>query len=1111
MATCLAKDGVQASRVLIAALLLCAGSVARAQPVAPPSSPPGQPPVATTEATGRDFAGLLLEMPTQQGGLTITCRTAWSWVEEPPLAPSPAGPADRTRQTVGAPVQRMFLRKDVRVQVGSRRLSAARAVVWVERIDDNGGEADERSLYQVAVYFDRVSDPSAAAGGAGGAGGAGDRLLMTARVRGRVVLAADAPPRGERPTLGAPEDLVSEGEARLARYLTQLEDPTPEPAAAPAPVREDPNFAKTHYLPSLNKPYQPGSGYGPNGPRSPLVKVKDAPGIGGSGDQRLFSGRGVLTVAAGQPVLQMGEGEGAQGENRLVVTGGVVLQYSEPARERGLQLSAQNAVVFLKPGKLQDVMRAPADAVVGIYLEGDVVATDNRFTLRAPYVYYDVAANQAYTVDAVFSTFDDRRGLPLYVRAESIRQTTRSSVTATGVKIAASSFFDPLLTLGASSVTLSREPAPDSAGGSRVMVSGKNFVPAIGGLPFMWVPGYSGDIERFPLKDVRLENSSETGFGVQTRWDMFGLTGLRPPEGANLDVDLLLDWWYKRGVAIGGDARWKEDGNRGSLFGYWVPDDNGKDVLASGVKVKQSDASRGMGLYEQMVEFDSGWQLAAQASYISDENFIQSYHDQWAQTHSEFTTSGDLRYTSANAAFSFMGQGNLNDFSPNQFIIQDQGYSGEKLPEATYTRIADDLMAESDPGKLLWTHEYRVGVISQNYFKTTPNQIGYPAPLSPINQFTVGYGPHAAPVGVNQTFEQAALAAGYTEDDVLRADTRQMLEYNMNAGPVKIQPYAVGRVSYYSNDFAALNPSGDGEDFRWWGGGGVRASTQAQRVYEGAESSLLDIHKVRHIIEPNATVFSAGTNRQNTTMPIYDWSVEGGESGTGWRLGLNQTFQTLRGRVAGGPGQDSKGDLASGRSVDLLRWNVDYVNTTSDTNVNGALGKWFDYRPEESIFGHYVNNEVMLLLTDSTSLVSGTTYDFNIDQPSRSSVGLLTDHGRDLRTFVEMRYVNVLDSTYVTFGGDFRLSPLYTMAVAAAYDTDNNEFQDVAFRLNREFPDMTVSVKVRYNNITGETSLGMVFTPLGRNRRLEGMRRLGHDQYLDTLLDAPAATDAAPQ
>ena len=58
---------------------------------------------------------------------------------------------------------------------------------------------------------------------------------------------------------------------------------------------------------------------------------------------------------------------------------------------------------------------------------------------------------------------------------------------------------------------------------------------------------------------------------------------------------------------------------------------------------------------------------------------------------------------------------------------------------------------------------------------------------------------------------------------------------------------------------------------------------------------------------------------------------------------------------------------------------------------------------------------------------------------------------------------------------------------------------------------MTLTLRVRYNNITEETSFGVIFTPLGRNRRLDNMRRIGRDQYLEPLLGTPGETNAAPQ
>ena len=84
-------------------------------------------------------------------------------------------------------------------------------------------------------------------------------------------------------------------------------------------------------------------------------------------------------------------------------------------------------------------------------------------------------------------------------------------------------------------------------------------------------------------------------------------------------------------------------------------------------------------------------------------------------------------------------------------------------------------------------------------------------------------------------------------------------------------------------------------------------------------------------------------------------------------------------------------------------------------------------------------------------------------------------------------------------------------AVEQGHHTDVHEFQTVGVRINREYPDITFSLKLRYNNITGETTTGLVVTPLGRNRRQEDLRRIGRDQYLEPT-EAPAfpARDVLP-
>ena len=82
---------------------------------------------------------------------------------------------------------------------------------------------------------------------------------------------------------------------------------------------------------------------------------------------------------------------------------------SNPANPEGtLQLSADRAVIFLKPGTLAALINRTgplgAERVEGIYLEGDVLATDFNYTIRGRRIYYDIATNQALMVDAVLRT-----------------------------------------------------------------------------------------------------------------------------------------------------------------------------------------------------------------------------------------------------------------------------------------------------------------------------------------------------------------------------------------------------------------------------------------------------------------------------------------------------------------------------------------------------------------------------------------------------------------------------------------------------------------------------------------------------------------------------------
>jgi len=1060
------------ARASAIAILLCAG-LACAQPVLDPgnrATPGPQDPssTGTPSDAGQDFAGLQLDLPPQTGGITIRSRKAFTWT---------------VVGTSNAPTHRLLLVGDVVITIGATQLHAARATAWIERLETTSN--NER--HQIAVYFDRVGNPTASPGSSA----SGDRLLITAVIDGPLALTTDAPPVPNPP---ATDPFLIESHARLARYLDALQNPGQQ-QPIPPPTKAPPSSGPV-YQPGFTRPFEPGSPLGPDGPRTiPTTGPKNAtdPAGGLLGDQRLFSPQGLVAIAAGDPSVQQ-----TPEENIIVITGGVAIQYSEPLRERSLQLTAQRAVIFLDPGELQDTARLFAQKIRGIYLEGDVVASDGRFTLRAPQVFYDVKANTATMVDAVFWTYDERRGLPLYVRAQAIRQTARNRIEAKNVQIAASAFFDPQLALAAKSITITREQRDEAlGGGQRVMVSGTDMVPKLAGLPFFYIPSYTGDIERFPLRDIRFSGSNSAGVGVQTRWDLFGLTGLAAPQA--VDLDLLLDYSAKRRAGLGLDSAWTTLDQKGSFFTYFAPSDGGTDILQPGVRIDQNNTSRGMTLLEHRLDLDPAWRLTLEGNYISDETFVAAYDPELARTRREFASSINLANLSDNAAFNLQVRGTFNDFQSNEFALQSQGYTVKKTPEIRYQRVADDLLSDN-PGLLTWTHEYSVAQLQYQFNKSTASQIGFNT--AALSQRAFGLNP-------NQTFAQRLTAEGLTDDSVVRADTRQQLSMNLQEGPVKITPFVVARATYYDDKFATLADENNDERTRLWGSTGLKLDTSMQRVYSDAQSDFLDVNGLRHIINPSVTAWSAGSNRNSKSLPVYDPDVDDLSVGNSIALQLDQTLQTKRGRART---QTTNPDApaSTGHIADFLKLNATAVFTSADKDTKAPIGRYYDARPELSNLRDFASIDAAMLLTDALTLTATNIYDLDSRQNTTTTAGVQVAHSRDFSTYAELRYLNPLDSTVVALGLDGRITPTYLLRLETSFDTDQSELQDINTRIDREFPEATFSVKIGYNQITDEYSASVLITPLGRTRRAEQMRRIGRDQFLEPLTPIPGPTPEAP-
>ncbi len=1092
----------------VAALIACAGGVfplsVYAQPVgvggvgsgsvgSAPAAPPqvasnGQyygDQVNVAAINGRDFAGIKLAATTQRGEVVIRAARAWVWTEG-------SSSGVRIIGNDGLPVgtQRIVLQGDVSIELAGHRFTAPQAVLWSQTLavpaiafgETPAAPDQDLATRQIAVFFDRVSDPGAQAGYSQAA----DRLLVTGVIDGSFALKADALTPG-RPTVAAQTTFLVESEQRLARYLRELvgkPDESPEPKASLAP-----GVVSGKITPGFSRPYEPNS---------PIAKINR--GKAAEQDETpiedrtepLFAKDGIVTFAVGtrapdaptapdfgeqvndSAYIRLVRGEEG-GDNSLILTGGVAVQYTDLRKTRNLLISAERAVIFMPAGPLTDLSKFASDQLRGIYLEGDVVATDGQYTLRGPRVFYDFQQNRAVMADAVFSTVDAKLGIPIYVRARTLRQEAANQVKAEGARLSTSSFFEPVFTIGAKSITVTEAAAKAEGGRKVTYVDAQNITLRGMGVPFFWLPGFKGEIDNIPLRDVRVDNSSGSGAALKTTWNAFGLMGMKAPEG--VDARLLIDYYFDRGFAAGTRTDWATPTLTGQLFAYTLVSDNGRDVLSNGTRFEQDQQFRGAVLAENRWDITPNWSLFAEVSKISDEQFIDGFFKEIGSEGREVASDIYLRYIGGNSHFSALIKGTFDNFTPNQYLLQSQGYTVNKLPEIKYARLADDVLPGIQPGLLTWTHEYDYSRIAFKFTEPTIRDFGFNDPFITNKEF--GINP-------NQSPGDRLRAAGFNEQAFNRADTRQELSGVFDWSFLRINPFVVGRFTGYDKkieEISAFSPDGD-KLYRAWWAAGARFSTEIERIDDSIESSFFDLHRIRHIITPSATVWTASSTIREESLPIYDDTVEALATGSAVRTGVSNVWQTQR----GGPGR--------WHSVDVLKINTDFTFATADRNTDSPFGRFFDNRPEYSFLGNYFTGEATWQATDAVGLVYSVIYDFDKNQTARTTAGGVIQHSPEFSTYAQVRYLNPLNATYVDAGLNYQLTRVYSVGTSMTYDTNLNEIQTVSATLRRRFQDASVGVRVNFNSITEETSVGVVFEPQAtvnkrQNDQIDRLRNIG--------------------
>lgn len=911
-----------------------------------------------------------------------------------------------------------------RLDMGQRRLSANNAVVWIEpgQSPDTG-----RKFYSLAVYLSENAEVHEPAGTV-----TLDTVLLVRGLRtyGKIIKYQDA---------YAPENM-----AQSPLYQQALRDRLAVEAEAVPPKVIAPEVARPE-APQVERP--------PRVIRYRLPNIE--PGQTPDGQKVFVATGGVYFSQEGGPDAPMLE---IRADNAVVFPAGEMAESlfgtelegerrttTEPAEQSATpsEAAAPQPEQPEEPPVLPG-LAGPEGRVRAVYLEGDVMLSLGHRFVRADRLYYDFEHDRALILDAVFRADIPERQIPLYVRAAEIRQLSAREFAADQARVTTSEFYTPSYHVGADRVYLRDLTRRDSEGRATGPVAGawemKSSTLNIEGVPVLWWPYSKGSFESSEtlLRRVRSGYSREFGYEFESAWYLFNLLGIQPPQG--YDATLLLDYFSKRGPAIGANLDYEREDHYGLLRSYFIYD-TGEDRLGPLRRYQEEPdtATRGRVLWRHRQYLPHDWEATIEAAYISDRNFLEEYRRSEFFEGKEQETALYLKRAKGVEALTFLANWRLLDFLSQT----------EHLPELTYRRIGDTF---ANPVVLY--HESRIG----NVRYRTPDWEPADLPYRLYQQRFTG---------------RSLLDSSGSTDVTFRTDVRQEAELPLKLGPVNVVPFASLRGSYWDGQ-----PRDDGGLWRGLGVYGVRGGVSFSRVYDNVHSELLDVNRIRHIIKPDYAVWWGHSNTRSELITPFDYGIETIDAFYGATFGLRQTWQTKR----GAEGQQ--------RTVDLLTLNLE-LGLFGDTDGRSDVSNGYadPLRPESSRTRNYFAGDLVYRLSDTTSLL----YDFNIDlndlSYDRHNFSVAVERSPRLAYVFGSRFAGDIDMSMIGGGWNYKLTEKHITAMRAWWDVDTGRVGEVAVTYVRKLPRWYVGLNFEYDNVDDDFTISLSLWPEGIPEWTLGSRR----------------------
>lgn len=920
-----------------------------------------------------------------------------------------------------------LLEEGVRFGVGVYRFSAERALV---RLQTRTIRYQKIQVFTVFMEQARRGDSEA------GFEAVSPRLTVTASTTGDVAVVTDL----MRPVEEAPEGALWEtGRAAMARIdesrSRELESVNPSPAISDDQVAlKDLRRAEIVRRQAEIDSVSGGLVTGPE--PGALIDLPE---------------EGQISFASGRAVARAGDDESS-----LTLVGGVTVIYMGPRGEASLRLTSERAVVFAE-GKPQLSGSMSAEQVTGVYLEDNAIITDGVYTVRAPRMFVDTRTGRAMLLEAVAYAYDEQRGVPLYIRADEIRQLSGSAALATNVRLSTSAFAEPHFAIGSEKLAMEFQRQPDGTTTQRFAADDATL--RVNNVPIFYSPHLSGRAREVPIRSLSAGYSSNSGLNLRSSWDLFGVAGQRTPDGVELEGQF--DVQGEHGVALGAEAEYQRPNAMGRGKLYTLPSDGGTDDIGGRESIDHDGDFRGMVHLQHRQDLPSSWRLTAQAALVSDETFLDEFFSRESNGRLPYESSLEMAKTDHETTFSVYMHYDLDDFIEQNPELVSRGFRTDELPAIDYNRIGTPLGRSG----MVLVSDNSYSYVQARYGTDDPGDRGIDAQDS---QALFGHGPDVS-------FEDNAKAMGAPLDFRHRVDTRQEIAGSYQLGVVDVNPYVAGRFVGYSEE--ADSSLYNDESTRFWGAIGTRLHTSFVGSDAGARSRLLDVDGIRHIIEPSVDLFVMQASYDPSRVIVVDDDVDRLSEGLGTKIGLLQTWQTRR-----------NNRLGQTRTVDWVTLRTDLVLRDAHGNDGAIIPRYVGYRPEYSRGGDHFHGDLAWMMTESLGLAAEMTQDFEEDQLSQWKVGSTLEHSSRLTSFVNYQEIDPLASSLLGYGLAYQMTSKYRAEFEHRLDFKESGTRDIELAVDRRLPDWVLSLRTRYDAIDDETSVGLSVRPeFTRRRAGEGL------------------------